>query len=164
MIKIFIKSLFIAFLTFILIINMALAFNAISRISPFTPLVGDTNDKYFGISSIITFFKSGFVDDYFITNVQIFLQRFSNDIRVNLVDKWVDFSNSGGVTDLFSFFRAIEIFFSNIFALLEIIGYIIVYVISNLLIIAWVIWKCFFLLGGYYVTPLQPFSYTGVLV
>lgn len=151
--------MFSVLLIFILFVNLLFFVNAsTNQVMMYS---GDYTNRYFGFNALYQFFTSGFVDDSdFFLNYYNRLQEIMNeDIPYNLFGKWQEFSETGGVYSLETFFSAIGNFFSSIGAIFLALWYPILYMLYLVGSICWILLKTFSLINGGFWSAIPPFTY-----
>lgn len=160
MFTIFWKSVFTSFLLIILGFNLCFFFDNGGQV--FQLGVGiDYSDKYFGFTSLVNFFQTGF-NSSDIGSIKIlhnFLSMVSEDVKRNLYGNWFSFAQSGGIYDLQSFFLAIGYFFANIFSFFEMLFYVLCMILYVIQVIVWIIAKVLLLTTGGFFNYAPPYTY-----
>lgn len=159
MFKVWYKSIFSLFIILILFLNLAYFTNLLNLIS--NPSYNHNySSSYFGFTSIYDFFTGGFIEDNsFLTGYYQWISQQLNSYNLLLYKNWVDFSNSGGVYDIATFFTAVGNFFGSIGAILGYLTMPLVYSIYLICLIVWILLKFLLLMNGTYWTQMPQFTY-----
>lgn len=159
MFKIWYQSMFSIFLLMLLVVNLLFFTNSVN--TDFSLFMGSYENRYFGFNALYDFFTSGFVkDSEFLYNYYARLVELINfDMPYNLFGAWNDFSASGGVYSIETFFQAIGNFFRSFGAIFLYAFYPLMYMTYILCCIVWVLMKTFSLLNGGFFNDMPMFTY-----
>lgn len=164
MIKIALQSLISTFLILLVGLNLIFVFDNGGQILALGRTI-DYSDKYFGVSTLIGWFQTGFMEDSkLITDMRSFIESLSIDIKNNLYGRWFELANIGGVTDWSSFWTAISNFFYSVGAIFQMIFYTLMFILYGVMVVGWFVIKTIMILTGLYYSSAPTFTYEGVLL